>query len=181
MKYVFTIGITAACLLVGYFLYTTYSHNEVTSQSIQTPVADISEPTRTVPPGMKEYNNAQYQFSFFYPETLRVEEFDEGGGAATITFQNSTEGKGFQVFIAPYGEPQVSEERFKKDLPSGVRLGLSDMSIDGVTAAAFYSKNAILGETREVWFIHNGFLYEVTTLKSFEVWLSDILDTWQFL
>jgi hypothetical protein len=37
-----------------------------------------------------------------------------------------------------------------------------------------------MGDTREVWFIKGGFLYEVTTYKQLDTWLAQILQTWQF-
>jgi hypothetical protein len=37
-----------------------------------------------------------------------------------------------------------------------------------------------MGDTREVWFIHGGFLYEVTTYKQLDSWLAPIMQTWQF-
>jgi hypothetical protein len=33
---------------------------------------------------------------------------------------------------------------------------------------------------REIWFIHGGFLYEVTTYKQLDSWLTPIMQTWQF-
>ena len=137
--------------------------------------------SRVVSPGAKEYRNTAYRFSLLYPETLTVKEYIEKGNALTITFQDAKRGEGFQLFIVPYSEPQISEERFKRDAPSGVRTGLTDMTIDGATGAAFYSENTTLGETKEIWFIRGGFLFEVTTLKPLESWLDDILLTWQFL
>jgi hypothetical protein len=38
-----------------------------------------------------------------------------------------------------------------------------------------------LGDTREIWFIRGGFLYEVATYKDQEAWLSEIMSTWKFL
>ena len=38
-----------------------------------------------------------------------------------------------------------------------------------------------IGHTREVWFIHNGFLYEVTTYKEIDEWLGSIMQTWKFI
>jgi hypothetical protein len=128
-----------------------------------------------------EYRNSHYSLSLFYPQYLLVKEFNEGGGAATITFQNPGEGKGFQIFVLPYNETQVSEARFKQDAPSGVRANLTNVTVDGATGASFYSKSITLGDTHEVWFIHGGYLYEVTTLKSLDTWLTDLLQTWQFL
>jgi hypothetical protein len=38
-----------------------------------------------------------------------------------------------------------------------------------------------IGDTREVWFIRGGFLYEVATYKELEPWLTEIMSTWKFL
>jgi hypothetical protein len=37
-----------------------------------------------------------------------------------------------------------------------------------------------LAASREIWFIHDGFLYEVTTYKELDSWLATIMQTWQF-
>lgn len=181
--------ITGIVLFVAVAVVATYlSQNGQEGSRVQTTDIFTAATTTTrvaqarfVPYGLREYRNTAYRFSFLYPQGLEVKEYPEKGNAITITFQNVKKQEGFQIFIVPYTEPQVSEERFKMDLSSGVRVGVTDMTIDGATAAAFYSENATLGETREVWFIHGGFLFEVTTLKSSDMWLSTILQTWEFL
>ncbi|MBI3627358.1 MAG: hypothetical protein HY220_01225 [Candidatus Sungbacteria bacterium] len=136
---------------------------------------------RQAPAGYTEYYNTRYRFSLFYPDDLQANEHDEGGGASTITFQNPDTAHGFQIFIAPYAKAQVSEERFKQDEPSGVRKGLQNVAIDGATGASFYSKDPALGETAELWFVHGGYLFEVTTLKPLGSWLGGIMQSWKFL
>ena len=136
---------------------------------------------RVPPAGLSEYYSAQYRFSLFYPEKLEVKEYDEGGGASTITFQNVAAAQGFQIFVVPYHDPQVSEERFHTDVPSGVRKGVQNITIDGVAGASFYSTNLSLGETAEMWFIHGGYLFEVTTPKPLAGGLADIMQTWEFI
>ena len=44
----------------------------------------------------------------------------------------------------------------------------------------FFSKNGLMGDTREVWFTHGGYLYEVTTYKELDPWLSGIMASWKF-
>lgn len=141
----------------------------------------IVAPARQAPAGYKTYTSSLYRFSLFYPQELSLKGYDEGGGAQTIIFQNIKTAHGFQIFITPYSEPQVSTKRFKQDEPSGVRNNLTNITLDGATGAAFYSTNNLLGDTREVWVIHGGYLYEITTLKSLDMWLDTILQTWQFL
>jgi hypothetical protein len=183
MKY--TVGITGAvavCALAGYFLYWhTYVALLPAHVPPQTePATEALIPPRVAPAGMHEYHNTTYRLSLFYPETLGVKEFDEGEGAATIIFQNPEEGRGFQIFVVPFSGTQITAERFKKDIPSGVRKELKDITIDGATGASFYSTNAMLGDTAEVWFIHGNYLFEVTTLKSLDTWLAGIMQTWKF-
>ena len=99
----------------------------------------------------------------------------------TVTFQNEKEVKGFQLFIVPYAESQVSEARFKQDEPSGVRTNVRTITLDGATGASFNSIDVALKETHEIWFVHAGYLYEVTTFKSFDTWLAAIMQTWKFI
>ena len=116
----------------------------------------------------------------FYPDDLQVREHGEGRGT-TIAFENIKTGRGFQIFVVPYKGDQISTERLKMDVPSGVIKDQTDILIDGTAATMFYSQNAAMGDTREVWFIKYGFLYEVTTYKEFDAWISSIMQTWQFL
>lgn len=147
-------------------------------------------PPRPVPdrcgqstPGVQcaEYRNEKYRFSIFYPESRSIKEYDEGGGAMTITFENFDAAHGFQTFIVPYSGDKVSPERFKMDVPSGVRTNERTVIVDGVPGAAFYSNDMRLGDTYEIWFIHGGYLYEITTLKSREENLNERMQTWRFL
>ena len=133
------------------------------------------KPPRVAPSGHIECRNEDYRFSLFYPAGLEVKEIYQSPDTATITFQNVATAQGFQIFIVPYGEQQVSEERVRRDVPSGVRQKPLDVTIDGVTAASFYSSNAMLGDTAEIWFVSGGYLYEVTTLKPLAGWLSQIM------
>jgi hypothetical protein len=32
-----------------------------------------------------------------------------------------------------------------------------------------------------MWFIHNGFLYELTTYKAFDAWLTQAIQSWRFI
>lgn len=138
-------------------------------------------PPRTPPAGYTEYRDTTYRFSLFYPSELAAKTYDEGGGAATIDFQNVQKAEGFQIFIVPYSGTTVSEQRFEEDEPSGVRNDMKTGTLAGVSAAAFYSNDSRLGETYEVWFIHGGYLFEVTTLKPLDTWLQDIMQSLVFI
>ncbi len=177
--------VVVAALGAAYYIYT-QGANTVQPQGAAAGTASAAEapllkPHRVAPQGKKEYYNERYRFSFFYPSNLTAKEYDEGGGAMTFIFQDAEAAQGLQIFVVPYSAPQVSAERFKQDVPSGVRQGAQDVDIDGATATSFYSTNTALGETAEVWFIHDGYLFEVTTLKPLAPWFAQIMVTWWFL
>jgi hypothetical protein len=136
--------------------------------------------TREVPPGFKEFQSQPLHFSILYPENLSFKRTEGKGNTTTLVFEDVAKAQGFQIFITPYNEPQVSEAQFKKDLPSGVRKNLTSAIIDSTTAATFNSVDKNLGDTYEVWFLSHGWLYEITTLKPLTPWLQDILKTWKF-
>jgi hypothetical protein len=69
---------------------------------------------------------------------------------------------------------------FQLDEPSGVVNQPTHVTIDSVPATMFYGSNSIMGDTREIWFINAGLLYEVTTFKQLDTWLVPILQTWHF-
>jgi len=139
--------------------------------------------TRPLPPLVslesREYKNLLFNFSLVYPQNLTVREYDDGTSASTITFGERT-WKGFQIYIVPYSYEHITQEQLKKDIPSGVIIEPTDIIIDGVKSTVFFSKDSVLGDTREVWFIRNAFLYEVTTRRELDSWLADIMKTWRF-
>jgi hypothetical protein len=118
----------------------------------------------------------------FYPDDMAVKLIKEKtSGTATITFQNAEYTEALQIFIMPYGDPTISDDHFKRDLTSSVIIDKTTITVDGAEATAFYSKDKSLGDTREVWFVGRGFLYEVTTYKELADWLKPLMESWQFI
>lgn len=132
-----------------------------------------------VPAGMQRYRNPRFHFRLDYPESLTAKDSIDGG-ALTVVFEDA-EGRGFQIYALPYVEETISDKRFKMDNPSGVMKDPVDITIDGAPAQMFFSTNAAMGETREVWFLRAGVLYEVNTYKELDGWLSEIMRTWKFI
>ncbi len=174
------IAILAICILVGAYFFFTHTSAPAIATARPT-VAIYTPPTRTAPSGMKEYRDEQYRFSLFIPDDMVVSRRTEEQGAATITFEDMSNARGFEIFIVPYLDPQVSEERFREDIPSGVRTDTRDVSIDGAVGATFHAVHDAIGETSEIWFIRDGYLYEVMTPRSSESWLATVMQTWDFL
>jgi hypothetical protein len=171
----------------GWFAYRTVFAGNAATLPASAPAASEGTttgshpPAHTPPAGKQEYRNEQYRFALFYPQGLAVQTYDEGNGASTITISNSDESQSFQIFIVPYDKTQVDQARFKLDEPSGVISQPTNIQIAGVSAMMFLGSNSIMGDTREVWFIRGGYLFEVNTYKDLDSWLSQIMQTWVFI
>jgi hypothetical protein len=162
--------------------------DETSSDSSSTAPAAISQndyvppvPAASDPQGFDRYENVDYKFSLLYPNDLSVREYKESADSMSATFESPDGAKGFQIYVTKYVGTQITPERFKLDEPSGVRTDPTDVIIDGTRATMFWGNNALMGDTREVWFIHDGFLYEVTTYKDLDSWLGSIMQSWKFL
>lgn len=127
-----------------------------------------------------------YNFTLNYPSNMTASNFREGGGEQ-IQFQ----GEGadwFQIFVTVWDEPgDITVARIKQDIPDIVIttpqkaiIGPRQKEGVGPHALIFFSKDSGLGETREVWFVSGGYLYQVTSRKSFDLKLGQILSTLSF-
>ncbi len=167
--------------IIGFFIYTyALSKNTEDAAPAENSVKVYEPQPGLVSENFREYKNLILRFSLVYPQDLRIKEYADGTSASTITFEDTSGEKSFQIFVVPYRENQITEEQFKKDVPSGVMNKPVDIIIDGVQGTMFFSTNASLGDTREVWFIRSGFLYEITTYARLDSWLAQILSTWRF-
>lgn len=149
--------------------------------SLPTATDTLKEQGIRIPPlGSRIYKNERFAFSLFYPEELIAAEHYGQGGALTIAFQREGGAYGFQIFITPYEESQITQEQFLQDVPTGVREEPVDIEVGGVLANKFFSEHLDLGQTREIWFIKDNYLYEITTYRELDKWLQEIVQTWEF-
>lgn len=188
-KYV--LGIVVLLVMAGFsiFYINARGAQEITAvedNSASTPPA-LSEkaytppyPAPSDPQGFNRYQNTAHKFSLLYPNDLGVREYKESADSMSATFESPDGSKGFQIYVTKYTEPQITPERFKLDQPSGVRDAPTDVIVDGTRATMFFGRNSVMGDTREVWFIREGFLYEVTTYRELDAWLAQIMQTWKF-
>lgn len=149
----------------------------VAEDVVPVPAATVPAADRT---GWNTYTSDRFKFSLSFPEGYSAQEYAEAGGAMSLTVAEPATGAGFQVYVTPYAKDYIDEAQIALDLPSGVMQEPVDILIDGVRATMFLSRNSIMGETREVWFINNGFLYEVVTYKQLDTWLGEVMQTWKF-
>jgi len=193
-------GATVLTLLIGgvvsFAFYLKGRTGELKAQQAQASlVLKLKDTPISLGEGYVRYANGEYGFYFEYPKDLEVNTFDEGGGAKTITFRKEKEKKGLQIFITPIainvksqsGEqisrnPVLSREQVIKDNPTAVvEEPLEVIFGDNTRGLLFWGSDLSIGKTREVWFIFDSYLYEVTTYADFDQELAKIMSTWRFV
>ena len=137
------------------------------------------------------YTSADYGFSFKYPEEFSASELDDDSGH-TVLLQTSDAREGFQIFISAFDEPfdpaqgksgPITPERIKQDLPDMLINSPQQVLIGeqkDIPALIFLSKHESLGDVREVWFVVNGFLYQLTAYADLDNFIGPILETLSF-
>lgn len=192
IKIIILVAIVAVAVAgtYGYFFFVSPSSgNDLTLIEKSSPVAEYSDTvsataqvdqTQKAAEETYEYRNTARGFSLAFPQGLSLKEYDEGDGTYTIVFEDAAGEKGFQIFFTPYLGDGITQSRILKDVPSGKFTAPVEIVIAGGTHALAFFSTGPFGEMREVWFLHGGFLFEVTAPKEFDEWLASIMQTWRF-
>jgi len=134
-----------------------------------------------VPDGSVAYQNAHYGFSLAYPKNLSVSERSEAAGSYTVSFEDEHSNQGFQIFVLPYADSQISLSRIQEDTHNTAAGTPQEVVLqNGAHALVFESSDPVLGPLREVWFLHGGYLFEATGYAGEDEWLAGILSTLRF-
>ena len=165
----------------GYYVYTSSGTHGTTPQ----PAA----PAYTVPPLTQDYTNSTYHFTLKMPADFKASEIagdPTSGSPDTIVLQD-TNGNGIQIAVSPFDEDTtgsytLTKARILQDVPD---LTITDdqpvVVGSNYTGLAFRSDNqAFGGDSREVWFVFRGNLYQISTYARLDDLLKAIFGTWQF-
>ena len=121
-------------------------------------------------------------YYFKYPNDFTVIEFSEAENTDTILVRKKDSKESFQIFINPFDEPgPLTKERVLEDLPDLIIKNPEQRVLkNGAVALIFFSEEPSIGTTREIWFIYNNYLYQVSTYKELDSLVASILSTWRF-
>lgn len=147
---------------------------------------DLNPSTSSASAQTKKYENAQYGFSFRYPDSFAVTEFpeEEDNNKATLIVKNVQTSQTIQIYITEHNDPNfsVSSKRIKNDIPDLPVSNSADVVVGGkAKGVAFFSQNqAFGGETAEVWFAAGKNFYQATAFAKDTKMLEDIVKSWKF-
>jgi hypothetical protein len=118
---------------------------------------------------VKKYENDKYKFSLFYPKEYELITFEQGRVDVILIRQRGSD-LDLQINISPFGEniTKITPDRVKRDLPDLEVINPQEMKISRgkVDALIFNSGEDELDNKVEVWFVHRGRLYQISTYES---------------
>lgn len=130
------------------------------------------------------YTNKKYSLSFGYPDGYSVRSTPNAdGGGDTILIQNDTTKKGVQILITPYddADANITEKKIETDIPDMKVSDPQPVPVGRNQGLAFISDNgAFDGNSREVWFVFKGNLYQISTYASYDDFVKTLFSTWKF-
>lgn len=124
----------------------------------------------------RNYTHPGYGFSFEYPDGWNVSSFAEGEGE-TVLIQ-----PGVQIYISIFDEEEtaLTKERILADIPDLKIENDKQIKIaNTIDALSFDSANQGGQNTKEVWFVYNRFLYQISAAGNGGV-LDKIINTFKF-
>lgn len=180
-----TFFIIAILILISVGIYFIFLNNKNTEtipkdEIIVKPEEFIKEAPVNPDNITKTYKNFQYGFSFDYPKEFKIVE--SGEETKTILINDANGNFQFQIIVNLFDEPgPLTRQRILQDLPDLKMEGLQEKKLqNGNSVLIFLTNNSSLGKVREVWFIYNEYLYQISALQEFDNKLNEILSTWKF-
>lgn len=187
-KIITTIVILILAIVAWYFFYgkimpTRFSN----SNKVYVPASDVSAEAIAEIASYKydqTYTDPTYNFSFKYPTNFEVTSAPEQSDGVAIIVQDLVKKIGVQIIITKSDGPDI-------DLTADIiHTKISDMRVDqsqeiligkNRKGLAFMSDNKVFGgKSREVWFVYNGNLYQISTYMELDEFLKGLFATWQF-
>jgi len=133
----------------------------------------------------QKYTNETFHFSFNYPEEFKITEKKDATGQTIIVTNPNDSREGFQIMITPFKDPvnTLTPDRIEADIPDLFITDVFNISIDSVAKGLmFESDNPDFdANSREIWFVYKGSLFQVSTYLKNDILIRNILGTWKFI
>ncbi len=142
-----------------------------------------TESNYVVPPMEADYQNEQFRFSLKLPQGFTATQLPHDGKGTPVVLQDAA-GNGIQIYVTEnVGDVRVLTERdIKSEIPDMQVTDAQEVEIGADhKGVAFMSDNEAYNRaSREVWFIFNGNLYQISTYAHLDNLLQAMFSSWQF-
>jgi|SRR3989344_430589 len=180
------IFIILVALIVGVFVYRRESKNTINSVFKKLPFFSDNKSNGEVSEASLTYNDQLLPFSFKYPSDFHTSSFTESadfnGEEIRVILVQDKSASGFQIVITPFtsADTKVTEERIKKEVPDLVISDAESIFVGRDANGLAFVSGAQSAKQREVWFIYNEYLYQISAPLEVDKTVQAVLNSWQF-
>ena len=124
--------------------------------------------------------HATLGFSFDYPSSHNLSIVEDGFGESILVLRD---GRGMQVYISEVDSSvKVDSNTVRRDLVGEKIESLLDIELpkEKISAVSFASEHDTMGRVWDVWFSHEGVLYQVTCEEGEEELLKMFVESFSF-
>lgn len=137
---------------------------------------------QTIPAIANKYSDPKYHFTFSYPDGFKVRTINTDNYYIVVVENGHDSTIGFQLAISLSPTPTLGQNELRAIAGS---LAIKDPQMVTVGAGsggiAFVSDNQSFGgNSREVWFVYDGNLYQISTYMKNDALLRAVLGSWNF-
>lgn len=129
------------------------------------------------------YEHKNPDFSFEKPDGYVVGVTEQEGNKVIVVSNKTDSSAGFQVLISQLpGVAELTPSYIQAELPGIAMQDPKAIVLDGKGKGVMFSSNseAFGGKSFEIWFIADGYVYQVSSYASFAAELQNIIGTWKF-
>ena len=133
-------------------------------------------------PGKERYTSSQFNFNMEVPEGYTITSLEDGEGRSLLVRPDDG-GEDFQITVTPFDEEgPLTPERVSQDLPD---MAIRDpqqvvIASGAVTALIFKTDSDVYKESREVWFVTGGNLYQLSAPVNSDPVIGPMLESMRF-
>lgn len=177
--------LSAGVLVVIFFIFKIFikpagyglSNNQ---SSVLSKIVSTLSPDDKPPEKNETYISKENKFQFSYPPNMTVKTIEDNDSLVVVV-QNKKD-RGVQLAISDWdeGEAVLTRARILKDLPYLVISDEKYIKVGGVDALSFFAKDTSFGQSREVWFVKNKKIYQISTPSDLVDVLEVMADSWRF-
>jgi hypothetical protein len=130
----------------------------------------------------KSYTNDTHHFSLMMPADFAASILPASDDVGEMVILQNAEADGVQIIITPWDEgvDALTPERIANDT-GHTPTDAQPIEIPNGAGLSFHSDNdAFDGAASDIWFVHEGTLFQLTTYARLEPLLHAVFATWRF-
>ena len=136
----------------------------------------------TKPKGPTVYTHPVLGFTITAPEDFTVGNFSDGEEGDVTLVQDAAKKYGMQIYVRPFADDaQLTAARIKREIPDMKMENVMTVPVgEGSEGVAFSTVSDSGQQTREVWFVREKNLYQISANAQYDNITGSIMESWKW-